>query len=51
VQKPVQNGGMKLTLDLTPGIVTLGRSQNFGPKTGWDGTRSPSRPMYPGFYS
>lgn len=36
VQKPVQMGGTKLTLGLTPGIVTLGASQNFGSK-GWYG--------------
>ncbi len=37
VQKKVQMGGTKLTLDLTPGIVTLGLSQNFGSAQGWDG--------------
>lgn len=37
VQKPVQMGGTKLTLDLTPGIVTLGCSQNFGDAAGWAG--------------
>lgn len=37
VQKPVQMGGTKLTLDLTPGIVTLGCSQNFGSADGWAG--------------
>jgi Concanavalin A-like lectin/glucanases superfamily len=37
VQKPVQMGGQKLTLDLTPGILTLGLSQNFGDPQGWDG--------------
>jgi len=37
VQKPVQMGGTKLTLDLTPGIVTLGLSQNFGAAEGWNG--------------
>jgi hypothetical protein len=37
VQKPVQMGGTKLTLDLTPGIVTLGCSQNFGSADGWSG--------------
>lgn len=33
---PVQMGGQKLTLDLTPGIVTLGASQNYG-ANGWYG--------------
>lgn len=33
---PVQMGGTKLTLDFTPGIVTLGASQNFG-SNGWTG--------------
>lgn len=37
VKKPVQMGGTKLTLDLTPGIVTLGCSQNFGSADGWSG--------------
>jgi hypothetical protein len=37
VQKPVQMGGTKLTLNLTPGIVTLGCSQNFGSPDGWAG--------------
>jgi hypothetical protein len=36
VSFPVQMGGQKVTLDLTPGIVTLGASQNFGMQ-GWGG--------------
>jgi Concanavalin A-like lectin/glucanases superfamily len=37
VKKPVQMGDTKLTLDFTPGIVTLGCSQNFGMPEGWAG--------------
>jgi hypothetical protein len=37
VQKPVQMGGTKLKLDLTPGILTLGASQNFGDAQGFHG--------------
>jgi hypothetical protein len=35
-QLPIQDPGNNYTLDLTPGIITLGASQNFG-ATGWDG--------------
>ncbi len=33
---PIQDPGSNYTLNLTPGIVTLGASQNFG-ATGWNG--------------
>jgi hypothetical protein len=35
-QLPIQDPGANYMLNLTPGIVTLGASQNFG-STGWDG--------------
>ncbi len=35
-QLPVQDPGNNFTLNLTPGIITLGASQSFG-ATGWDG--------------
>lgn len=35
-QLPIEDPGNNVTLDLTPGIVTLGASQSFG-ATGWNG--------------